>query len=182
MSLADRIKVRPVTWRRRPEILLCPNVPKPMHGVAPREILGGRWWDETRQAAYRSTAFHCVACGVAKFLARFHRWLEGHELYEIDYLKGRMTYLETVSPCHLCHNYIHSGRLQALLDKGEINQAKYAAVIQHGDAVLAAAGLVKPPQYDGPIAGWSRWRLVLNGKLYPPKYKTMQDWEQAFDV
>jgi len=72
-------------WKLRPEVLLCPNVPKPMHGLAPRVVLGSAWWDETRQRAYRSTNYHCIACGVSRERAKYHQWMEGHELYSINY-------------------------------------------------------------------------------------------------
>lgn len=95
MTLADRVKLAlssepKVAWARRPEVLLSLQIPKPMHQLAPRTILGQRWWDETRQAAYASTAQHCLACGVHRVAAAYHPWLEGHELYEIDYRAGRM--------------------------------------------------------------------------------------------
>jgi len=182
MKLVDKVKGRlpkPITWTVRPEILLHPNIPKPLHGVAPRVILGGKWWDQTRKSAYQATAFHCAACGVWKHEAKVHRWLEGHELYDIDYLHGRSTYVGTVGLCHLCHNFIHSGRLEALLQKGQVTQAKYILVLQHGSSVLAKAGIAFPPPYNGPFAEWGSWRLVLDGKEYPPIYKTFEQWKVA---
>jgi hypothetical protein len=159
--------------------LLSVNIPKPLHGVAPRVILGSAWWDKTRKEAYRSTFYHCIACGVYKHQARFRKWLEGHELYTVDYLIGRSYYLETVPLCHCCHNYIHSGRLQSLLEQNEISIKKYVAIQQHGDAVLEQAGLSKPPVYNGPFAPWEDWRLVLDGKEYGPKYKNEKEWENG---
>ncbi len=131
------------SWHRRPEILLCPNIPKPMHGLAPRVIMGSSWWDKTRKEAYASTNRRCMACGVHKYKAKARKWLEGHELYQTDYRLGRLTYLETVPLCHFCHNYIHDGRLQMLLERGQIHHQKYAAIIQHGNRVLAEANLCK---------------------------------------
>lgn len=150
-----------------------------MHGLAPRIVLGAKWWNQTRQAAYRSTLWHCVACGVPNRIARFRQWLEGHELYEVDYPAGRLYYVETVPLCHCCHNYVHDGRLCSLLKKDQVSCQKYVAIIQHGDAVLAQAGLSKPEPYHGPFAEWSSWRLVLLGKKYPPIYKTYEEWERA---
>ena len=186
MSLADRLrekmsKVKPKRWKVKPELLLLPQIPKPLHGVAPRIILGSVWWNQTRQEAYRSTNYQCEACGVPKLSAAYHQWLEGHEVYRTDYVKGRLYYVRTVPLCHFCHNYIHVGRLQWLLDTGKIHHAKFVSIIQHGDQVLASAGLRRPPVYNGVIAPWSKWRLVLNRKHYKPLYPTYEDWLAAMD-
>ena len=184
-TLSDRLKrVKPrppCPVKLRPELLLSPNIPKPMHGLAPREILGRKWWDATRKAAYKATAFHCLACGVHKSEAEYHKWLEGHEVYSIDYLTGKMIYLETVALCHFCHNSIHDGRLKSLLEKGEIHHAKYAAIMQHKDSVLARAGLVCKAGYSGPTADWPDWRLVLDGAEYPPLWRSFDDWRKAME-
>jgi hypothetical protein len=185
MGLADKLKEKMVKrdWQVDPKILLCPNVPKPMHGLAPRVVLGADWWETTRRAAYASTNFHCQACGVSKYQAKYHKWLEGHELYRINYSKGKMTYVKTVPLCHFCHNYIHDGRLKALLEKRKINHLKYVAIIRHGDKVLREAGLEREPHDEREpknIAAWEKWRLVLNGKEYPPKHKDFEAWEAFY--
>lgn len=169
-------------WTPRPEILLLPNIPKPLHGLAPRVILGDKWWNETRHAAYKSTDYHCIACGVHKLLARGPKWLEGHEVYRTDYVHGRMVYVEAVPLCNFCHNFIHSGRLQALLDKHKITQQRYTSIIQHGERILARAGLCKPRPYEGKVAEWSKWRLVLNRRMYKPRFRSLEDWAKHFNV
>ena len=183
--------IKPKTWKLRPEVLLCPNVPKPMHGMAPRVVLGGKWWNATRQKAYKTTAFHCVACGIHKSKARGKHWLEGHELYDIDYKKGLMTYLETIPLCHFCHNYIHDGRMLSLMQKGKFHSGKYKLIIQHGDKVLWNEDLKKlthkereeeflDMSLNNQVAEWSSWRLVIGKKKYEPKFKTEYQWRQAF--
>lgn len=199
-SLSDKLKkqlealpkIPQVVWVRRPEVLLSKQIPKPLHSVNPRSILGRKWWDKTRKESYASTNFHCISCGVAKEMAKSRAWLESHELYSIDYKKGRMTYLEAVPLCHLCHNYCHPGRLRMLLDKGEIHHSKYVMVITHGDRVLAEAGLSRDSiqvaeakllklEQQGKIAKWADWRLVIDGKEYEPLYKSYAEWEQSFN-
>lgn len=179
-SLAERLKAslkdRPkLTFTLRPSILCCPNTPKPMHGVVPREILGPTWWKKTREAAFKSTGYHCHACGIHRSVAAYHTWLEGHEIYSADYLLGRWEYVETVGICHFCHNYIHDGRLKSLLDKGQVHFAKYAAILQHGDTILRDNRLERP-RYAGEFADWGDWRLILDGREYPPKFKTFEEW------
>lgn len=186
----SNIKIESSNWTLRPDILLCPNVPMPLHGMPPRKILGSKWWNETRKTAYASTNFHCQACGTPKHRVKGSRkHLEGHELYDTDYVAGTLTYVETVPLCPYCHNYIHDGRLEALLQKGQITRRKFAAVIQHGDEVLTRAGLTRPTKLErdeaimkgvlsGEFAMWSEWRLVLHGETYEPKFKDEQEWKE----
>lgn len=183
MSLASYLKkktgremLEKGTWRLRPTVLLCEPVPKPMNGVAPRVVLGRKWWDETRKAACLSTDDHCIACGVWKGAALFHRWLEGHEVYQIDHLMGRMVYVETVPLCNACHSFIHLNRLMAMLRKKKVTQIKFDLIVRHGESVLRKAKLQRAELYDGPMAEWKKWRLVVNGKEYPPLYKNEKEW------
>lgn len=170
----------PIPVPLRPEILMGPNTPKPMHGVAPRVVLGTKWWNEERNRAYKSTNYHCLTCGVHRSNAQRHKWLEGHEVYDVDYRAGRLIYVECVPLCHYCHNYIHSGRLQSLLEKGDISHQKFAAIVRHGDSIIKQSGLVKPLPYDGPFAEWSEWRLLVNGQEFSPLYKSLTEWEKVF--
>jgi hypothetical protein len=180
MNLSDTLKsvqAKEVAWKRRPEVLLHPQIPKPLHGLAPRVVLGKAWWDQERKAAYASTMFHCIACGVHKKMTP-RGWLEGHEIYDIDYAKGIATYIETVPLCSTCHAYIHQGRLQMLLDSGQLNKTEYKRIINHGKVVLRSAGIkakeFKP--YEGPMADWGKWFLVINGTKYPALHKCLKDW------
>ena len=163
-------------WRRRPELLLQNNTVKPLHRVVPRAILGRAWWDAARAAAYAATDYHCAACGVHKGAAAWHHWLEGHEVYEIDYPAGRMTYVETVALCHSCHCCIHDGRLEAIFRKGEITEERYRSILAHGAAVLREAGLSRRRTTPTKMAKWEDWRLILFGKEYPPVFRNYEEW------
>lgn len=167
-------------WKIRPELLLMPNVPKPLHGLAPRTVLGPVWWERIRLAAYRSVGFRCAACGIHKSEAEEHRWLEAHEVYDIDYPRGTAVYVETVPLCHYCHNFIHDGRLLVLARTGQISREKYDAVMEHGRRVLRKAGLRKKPVRPKRIARWNLWRLVVNGVEYPGRFKDAEDWRRAY--
>lgn len=172
-----RLNSQSVAWKLRPEVLLSGQIPKPMHSVAPRIVLGQAWWNKVRKEAYEATEFHCVACGIAKRHAKYHRWLEGHELYKIDYSAGRMTYLECCALCYSCHTFIHSGRMQALLDRCEMSPEKFRDIITHGERVLRLVKLELPIPYNGPCAHWTTWRLIVEGKEYKPKFESFEAWE-----
>lgn len=165
-------------WRLRPEVLLTPTIPKPMHGLAPRVVLGKKWWDQVKAACKKATNNHCQACGTKLYHDEHTQWLEGHEVYEIDYVLGRMVYIETIPLCTTCHNYVHIGRLRILLTQGAIRKEEFDRVMKHGADVLKRAGLVKPEPYKGPQAEWADWRLVIRGNEYPPLFKSFADWKE----
>ena len=181
-----------------PEILTQPHVPKPLHGVAPREIMGQQWWDIQRQGVYASTLYHCAACGVHKSQAKGKQHLEAHEAWEIDYNNGIATIKDIVPLCHYCHNFIHTGRLAAILDKEKTTQ-EIRDILEHGFKILADNKLkcfpftllfaqeigaktfkVKPyktPLYDVP---WGEWKLVWRGEEYRSKFASQQEWSNFY--
>lgn len=163
----------------RPEVLLCPNIPKPLHGIAPRTILGQQWWNEQRKAAYALTGDRCIACGIHKKYAKYCHWIEAHEVYDINYKKGLMTFKEVVALCHSCHNFIHDGRMQMMVEQKTMTKKKMNEILRHGNLILKNAGLKKP---DPPteVASWDKWRLVIDGKQYKGKFKSIFDWAEYY--
>ena len=177
----------------KPEILTHPNIPKPLHGMNPRSILGSAWWDIERQKAYASTDYHCIACGVHKSQAKVHQWLEAHEYWDINYKTGRCE-VKSIEPlCHYCHNFIHSGRLFKTKTTIEVRE-----ILEHGFNVLSRTGLkvfffthelarlvranTFGVKYYTPTgrATWSDFVLILDGKEYKSKFKSMDEWEQFY--
>lgn len=191
--------IEPYKGELHPEILMHPNIPKPLHEVNPRNIMGQAAWDVIRKEAYASTNYHCIACGVHKSEAKGHQWLEAHEFYNIDYQAGRVEIDRIIPLCHYCHNFIHSGRLSMILGK-EKDEDEVIEILEHGFKVLAEAGLsafhftvhlahelgaddygvVPSITPDGETPAWEDWRLVWNGVEYPPKYKTYEEWKERF--
>lgn len=171
----------PNLWKRKPELLLLPNIPQPLHGVNPRTVLGTTWWNKERRRAYASTNYHCEACGIHKNDSPGTRKiLDGHEVYDTRYETGELIYIRTTPLCVWCHKYIHDGRLQWLLETGQISHSHFRAVISHGTRVLAEAGLKRPSVAQrnldiltrlaqGKIASWEKWRLIINGVEYFPQ-------------
>jgi predicted HNH restriction endonuclease len=183
----------------KPKILTHPNIPKPLHGVAPREIMGKDWWDETRQKVYASTDYHCVACGVAKKDAKKFQWLEAHEFYDIDYMKGVSKILSIEPLCHYCHNFIHSGRLRMIMGRDKSEQ-EVREILEHGLKVLAENKLkcfpstlefaedlgcdtFKVKAYKikaNPKVEWSDWKLIWEGKEYKSKFANFEEWQNHY--
>lgn len=163
-----------------PEILTHPNIPKPLHGIAPRVIMGKEWWDKQRQIAYQNANFCCEACGVRKEDAKYHKWLEAHEFYEYDYENGKIVFKKLVALCHSCHNFIHDGRMQILVQKGEMDELKVQDIILHGTKILHENGLYEKweKRHDVKyLAVWKDFRLVFDGKEYGPSTQNIEEWK-----
>lgn len=182
----------------RKEILTHPQIPKPLHGLNPRTIKGKEWWDRMRFEAYRLQDQRCCACGVHKSNAKGPKWLEAHEYYDIDYVRGVVTCTDIVGLCHYCHNFIHSGRLSMIIGKEKSTQ-EVKDILQHGFDVLRGTGLQCFPftmdfahdlgvrtwdvdAYDIPISTvpWEDWRLLLDGELYKPLFNSHDEWRKHY--
>lgn len=160
----------------RPELLIHPNIPKPMHLTTPRSILGKVWWQGQKKEAERKYNYHCAACGVHKTEAIIHQWLECHECYSINYKKHTMEFIGVVPLCHACHSFIHDGRLYRLYENKEINKRLFNRIMKHGERILKRNGLVRPI-YTEDGSFWSEWRLLLYGKKYPGQFRCYSEWK-----
>lgn len=183
-------------------ILQQPNIPKPLHGIAPRTIYGDGWWNVVRQIAYRSKDFTCHACGVKKQNAKYHQWLEAHEMYDFNY--PVITFSGLVALCHCCHNFIHSGRLYALYQKGEVSWEKFEDILARGFWVLKKENLkpwygtaylwmkhqgyseqdalenlkehgIELPSGEDPYS-WNEYEMEIFGQRYKSKFKGIEEW------
>jgi hypothetical protein len=184
----------------KPEILTHPNIPKPLHGIAPRTIKGKKWWDEERQKAYKSTDYHCVACGVPKHEAKKHKWLEAHEYWNIDYNKGICEVVSLEPLCHYCHNFIHSGRLSMIIGE-EKSYEEVLDILKHGFKVLSENKLRCFPHTlefaesigadtfgvkaykikENPDIKWTDWKLIFDGKEYRSNFKSIDGWSGYYE-
>jgi hypothetical protein len=183
----------------RPDLLQHPVIPPPLHGLAPRTLLGQKWWDTTRKAAYAANDDCCWSCGTHKSKTWYRKYLEGHEAYEIDYDACTVVLKEIVGLCHSCHNFIHVGRLLKQYEEGIVTDNYVRNVLDWGITTLAKADL-KPnftqgyhwlilkkyytadqAMYYALKAGlaqdkfnpgtWDLWKIVIDGKEYQGKSK-----------
>jgi hypothetical protein len=165
----------------RPEILTHPNIPKPLHGLAPRVILGDKWWNEQRKIAYAKNNYCCWACGIHQANAKYHQWLEAHEMYKYDYKKGSAELVEIVALCHSCHNFIHDGRMEMMVQSGKLEKEKYEDIIEHGMLILVTNKISrKSPKTTEIQQDWKKWHLVIDGKKYYSKFASIEEWHDFY--
>ena len=161
----------------RPELLLHPTIPKPLHGVNPRSVLGQKWWDVTRKKVYAENNYHCFACGIYRADITPRAVLHAHESYKIDYPEGRVELDRIIALCPDCHNLIHSQRYGCLFDRGDIDLEDAWLLERHRELVL---GDLKRIDYIGLVARWEDWHLVIDGKKYYSKFKNEQEWREYY--
>lgn len=168
-------------FKTEPGLLLHPNIPKPLHGLNPRTVRGVAWWDKMRAEAAWKSWNRCAACGVHKGKAKYHRWLEAHEAYNIDYKKGRVELERIVVLCHACHNYIHDGRMDYLVEDSKMTVERRAEILTHGKLILRRADLEDlEPEYPTECAPWGKWHLIIDGVKYPTRFKNEIEWEKYY--
>lgn len=198
--MAIKLPKRPEKiYKNRPRLLLHGSIPRPMHGVNPRSIMGKEWWDVERKKAYLHNNNYCHACGVYKRDAKLFQWLEAHEIYDIDYDKCRMKFKGVVALCHCCHAVVHSGRTTQLYINEKLSHEKFTTIVKHGQRIFKKYKLTPPIGFrfmeliylgyyvdeatsqiameypdTAPLdlTQWSKWRLIFQRKHYPPLHKT----------
>ena len=175
----------------RPELLLHPNIVKPLHGLAPRTLMPKKDWDALRREAYARNNYHCHACGtyraydIAKlrFDDESGETLDCHEFYKIDYEKKTVELVELVALCKLCHQYVHSGRMNSQYEKGQLDDEDCYIITSHGDSVLARVGLVKGKPDDKDYKDeWKEWRLIYEGEEHFSKWIDYWDWYKNYMI
>ena len=121
-ELATQYDIKFVTKWSPPEgedlrpLIAMPNIPKPLHTVNPRNLLGATTWDYMRKACYHMAHDTCEICGEKPDNPRRRH---GHEVYDIDYEAGTATFKRVFCICSLDHlACIHTGRAITLYKQG----------------------------------------------------------------
>ena len=95
-------------------LITMPNVPRPLHGLAPRTIMGASTWDHVRKRCYFNAGYKCEICGAEPGKGQLH----SHELYTVDWMNGTSKFERCIAICRQDHDFIHSGRLITLYKEG----------------------------------------------------------------
>lgn len=162
----------------KPEILTHPNIPKPLHGIAPRVIYGDKWWDVERKKCYEVAEQKCEACGTPRQQAWPNRWLEAHEEYTID--GAISTFVGLVCLCPACHKFIHSGLRSVLVTSRRMSVMTDAKIQAHGETILEENGLYMAwlnRHHQSKSYQWSDYKMVIGGVAYGPSSKCYNDWQ-----
>lgn len=178
-----------------PKIILCPRIPKPLHGVNPRSILtqiDKDWWDRTRKKVYEVSRFRCMCCGVDKeHQFGYPKYLDAHELYQINYATGEVRLRYIVSLCHsMCHRAIHFGRWTSEYEKGNIDEKTFYSVISYANSLCKDNNLPLK-NWDTSVndnlcynVPWNEWHLTLviegEEKKFYSRFKNEEELEESY--
>jgi len=174
----------------QPELLGQANIPKPLHGINPRTIMGDKLWARQRKVIVQATPY-CKACGKQTTM------LDVHEDYTIDYPKATMKLNSYVPLCKFCHQFIHSGLLAVLIAKKSIPKALGIDILKHGISICRENNVkvfistfelanklgvnTKDVKFWKPAPSyksWEDWRLIFGNKVYYGVSKTV--WSEKY--
>jgi hypothetical protein len=162
----------------KPQLLGQANIPKPLHGINPRTIMGAAKWAKHRQVIIQNNPY-CKGCGATNCI------LDLHEDYKIDYNNCTMKIKDYVPLCKSCHSFIHSGLLRVFISNKTVSVEAAKNILTHGFAIcrvnnisvfIGTVELAKqlnisidyirswtPKMKDS----WTDWKLIYEGKEYP---------------
>ena len=158
------------------KILTMPNIPQPLHGLAPRTILGKPTWDHMRKACYYNANYTCQACGKQLGRGECH----AHELYTYNYFSGDAKFERCVCLCELCHvRGIHSGRALTMYKKGNPLMPKHRLLegAENLFRILHEYNLAHPD--EEPLRAYATF---IDYAKWPPLQKEMLELIKKYDV
>lgn len=172
----------PVAQKDGVAILTHPNIPKPLHGISPRAIMGQHWWDVQRKKAYAEAGQKCEACGTPRAEAWPSRWLEAHEEYE--YLpEGVLVFKKIVCLCPACHKFIHSGLRDILVQTRKMNKETNLMIENHGKQLLRESKLLavwfQRHEWLNRDVEWGDFRMIFQNQEYGPSSQSYAEWERG---
>lgn len=164
---------------KKPFILLCPQIPAPLHGLNPRTVKGTAWWDIQRKKAYAGNSWCCWACGVGDCV------LEAHEIYKYDFKECSAKLEYICALCKDCHMFIHLGRTQLLREQKKISISRYMYLVRRSIKLLKKARLysmyermeTQSANYALSVKKtWKKWHLIIDGKKHSGKFESVEEW------
>ena len=130
-------------------LLAVPIMHFGVHEVEPREIMRGRDWNRLKKAAQERADHHCEICGrYVSHSKADHDWINAHKAYEIDKENHLYKLVGVYGICRQCHDFIHLGRLNALLQAGHATNEYYDDVIDRAEHLLSLVNMTKERNTD----------------------------------
>ena len=157
-------------------LMTMPNIPHPLHGMAPRTILGPTTWDHMRKRCYYDAGYKCQACGRDLDKGECH----AHEVYSINYYAGESKFVRTVCLCPLCHVYgIHSGRALTMFKKGDVRFTKNKILEGVENLFKQLYTWNKEHPNEPPLRAYV---TLIDYAKWPPIAKEMDELIKKYDV
>lgn len=116
-------------------LLVMPNVPQGLFGLAPRTIMGQSKWNLVRKKACMEHNYTCQISG--KYLG--HGVPHIHECYEYDFKNAKAEFKRLICIDPQMHHFIHSGRLLTLFknkEQGALTKMQMLKIAQDGFALI----------------------------------------------
>lgn len=123
------------------KLLTMPNIPKPLHSLAPRTLVGATAWNYMRKQCYKRAGERCEICGCKVSGEPGWSQHQAHEVYKIDCVDGTSKLKKVVCLCKRCHLLcIHTGRALTLYKNGVSSYNK--------EVIIDAAKFVFSTMYE----------------------------------
>lgn len=187
-------------------LLTMPNVPRPLHALNPRSLMGKEEWDKQRAECYEKANGKCEICGYQC------EKLQAHELYSYNYESCAGVYKRLIALCDKCHRSIHSGRLVTMTKEGNVPVYYFFQIVEHTFSLISEYNkknntelrlydsflqAIKNPdladkmkmlikkyniKFYEPIklkkSDWPKWKLIWNTQIIQSPYASPSEWEE----
>lgn len=177
------MKLNKVTKRPmfvRPEILLQ-ELPKPLHTITPRFIMGGDKWSKAKRQAAASNNYCCWCCGVNINDTTPNR-LEGSPIIHTEF-EWKIVYFRGVAAvCYKCNSFINLSSVRITEQKGLRESGFSQTIIHHGAALVNVLQKIENINNAYAINDFKNWRYNFDGVEYSSRFDSNDDYNAFFNL
>lgn len=160
-------------------IIAMPNVPAPLHGCAPRTLLGNSTWTHMRKKCYFDADYKSQISGIELDGRNSDLKCNAHELYSYDYVHGEAYFERAVCISPIEHNFIHSGRMLTMYKKGNplMPKSYLLKVVENGFSIIYEWNKKHPK--ERPLRAYATLADYVN---IPSIEKEMRDLIEKYEI
>jgi len=163
-----------------PEILLQ-ELPKPLHGITPRFIMGGKMWNKKKNAAALKNNYCCWVCGVNVNDTEPKR-LEGAPVFFVVEETKRVIFRDVAALCKKCNSFLNLSILWKMEKRGLCKKELIEQIILHGDNFVDVVKKIENINVMFAVNDFKNWRYFFDGIEYYSRFDSLEEYNAFFNA
>ena len=163
----------------KPEILLQ-ELPKPLHTITPRFILGGKEWRKLKNIAAAQNNFCCWGCGVNINETQTFKRLEGAPVFVVEEKYKIVYHRDVAALCYKCNSFLNISKVKSMEAQGLYEKGFSEEIVLHGSALVNVLEKIENINVMNSQNDFANWCYNFNGVEYFSRFNDVCEYNTFF--